>query len=76
MRELARIGADGRACRCNDKENDRMGYDSVVSERALREVYLMPFMLAQKLAKPWAVMSSCVFVVLSFCAGALSLAKV
>ncbi|THH14189.1 hypothetical protein EW146_g6124 [Bondarzewia mesenterica] len=42
----------------NDKENDRMGYDSIVSERALREIYLMPFMLAQKLAKPWSVMTA------------------
>jgi beta-glucosidase len=37
----------------NDKENDRMAYDSVVSPRALREVYLMPFMIAEKLAQPW-----------------------
>ncbi|KAF9552266.1 glycoside hydrolase family 3 protein [Agrocybe pediades] len=42
----------------NDKENDRNGYDSIMSERALREVYLMPFMLAQKLAQPWAVMTA------------------
>ncbi|KAJ7251130.1 beta-glucosidase [Mycena haematopus] len=42
----------------NDKENDRMGYDSIISERALREVYLMPFMLAQKLAKPWSYMTA------------------
>ncbi|KAJ7677968.1 beta-glucosidase [Mycena polygramma] len=42
----------------NDKENDRMAYDSIVSERALREVYLMPFMLAQKFAKPWSFMSA------------------
>ena len=44
--------------RCNDKENDRMAYDSILSERALREIYLMPFMLAQKYAKPWAVMTA------------------
>ncbi|KAG6885755.1 hypothetical protein C0993_010267 [Termitomyces sp. T159_Od127] len=31
----------------NDKENDRMAYDSVISPRALREIYLMPFMLAE-----------------------------
>ncbi|KAI0315155.1 glycoside hydrolase family 3 protein [Amylostereum chailletii] len=43
---------------CNDKENDRMGYDSVLSERALREVYLMPFMLAEKYAKPWSYMTA------------------
>ncbi|TFY67511.1 hypothetical protein EVG20_g3915 [Dentipellis fragilis] len=42
----------------NDKENDRMGYDSIMSERALRETYLMPFMLTQKYAQPWAVMTS------------------
>ncbi|KAI0068485.1 beta-glucosidase [Artomyces pyxidatus] len=42
----------------NDKENDRMGYDSVVSERALREVYLMPFMLAERFAHPWSVMTA------------------
>ncbi|KAF7330642.1 Glycoside hydrolase family 3 protein [Mycena sanguinolenta] len=42
----------------NDKENDRMAYDSLISERALREVYLMPFMLAQKLAQPWSYMTA------------------
>ncbi|KAI0782097.1 glycoside hydrolase superfamily [Abortiporus biennis] len=42
----------------NDKENDRMGYDSIMSERALREIYLMPFMLAEKYAKPWAFMTA------------------
>ncbi|KAJ7472420.1 beta-glucosidase [Mycena galericulata] len=42
----------------NDKENDRMAYDSIISERALREIYLMPFMLAQKFAKPWSFMSA------------------
>ncbi|THH15309.1 hypothetical protein EW146_g5137 [Bondarzewia mesenterica] len=42
----------------NDKENDRKGYDSIVSERALREVYLMPFMLSEKFAKPWSVLTA------------------
>ncbi|KAI0265209.1 beta-glucosidase [Gloeopeniophorella convolvens] len=42
----------------NDKENERMGYDSVLSQRALREVYLMPFMLVQKYAKPWSIMTA------------------
>ncbi|CAK5276716.1 unnamed protein product [Mycena citricolor] len=42
----------------NDKENDRMAYSSDLSERALREIYLMPFMLAQKLAKPWSMMTA------------------
>ncbi|KAH9857422.1 beta-glucosidase [Lenzites betulinus] len=42
----------------NDKENDRFGYDSVMSERALREIYAMPFMLAEKYAKPWCYMTA------------------
>lgn len=35
-----------------------MAYDSIISERALREIYLMPFMLAQKFAKPWSYMTA------------------
>ncbi|KXN84309.1 putative beta-glucosidase I [Leucoagaricus sp. SymC.cos] len=41
----------------NDKENDRFGYNSVIDERALREIYLLPFMLAQKISSPWAFMT-------------------
>ncbi|EIW85859.1 glycoside hydrolase family 3 protein [Coniophora puteana RWD-64-598 SS2] len=52
------IGAVIKHYVANDKENDRMAYDSVLSERVLREVYLMPFMLAQKHAKPWCFMTS------------------
>lgn len=44
----------------NDKEDERFSYDSIVSDRALREIYMMPFMLAQKYAKPWAIMTACV----------------
>ncbi|EJD35757.1 beta-glucosidase [Auricularia subglabra TFB-10046 SS5] len=43
---------------CNDQENARHGSDSILSARALREIYLMPFMIAQRDAKPWAVMTS------------------
>ncbi|KAL0065948.1 hypothetical protein AAF712_007075 [Marasmius tenuissimus] len=42
----------------NDKEFDRMASDSIVSGRALREIYLMPFMLAEKYAKPWSYMTA------------------
>lgn len=42
----------------NDQEDDRQGLNSILSERALREIYLKPFMLAQKNAQPWAFMTS------------------
>ncbi|KIJ29147.1 glycoside hydrolase family 3 protein [Sphaerobolus stellatus SS14] len=42
----------------NDQENDRMALDSILSDRALREIYLMPFMIAQKHAQPWAYMTA------------------
>ncbi|TFK93148.1 glycoside hydrolase family 3 protein [Polyporus arcularius HHB13444] len=42
----------------NDQEHERTAAESVMSDRALREIYLYPFMLAQKKAKPWAFMTS------------------
>ncbi|KAJ7684834.1 glycoside hydrolase family 3 protein [Mycena polygramma] len=42
----------------NDQEHERTAAESVMSERALREIYLYPFMLAQKHAKPGAYMTS------------------
>lgn len=41
----------------NDAELERMSMDSVVSERALREIYLKPFELAVKHSNPWALMT-------------------
>ncbi|KAG8904327.1 hypothetical protein FRB99_001912, partial [Tulasnella sp. 403] len=43
---------------CNDQEHERTAASSEVSPRALREVYLMPFMIAQRDAKPMAYMTS------------------
>lgn len=43
---------------CNDMEDERRMVDVVVSERALREVYLMPFMMAAKDADLRAIMTS------------------
>lgn len=37
---------------CNDKEDFRMTMNVLISERALREIYLLPFMLVQKYADP------------------------
>jgi len=42
----------------NDQEHERMGEDSIVEERALREVYLRAFQIAQKRSTPWAYMTS------------------
>ncbi|KAG7448394.1 beta-glucosidase [Guyanagaster necrorhizus] len=52
------VGAVIKHFVCNDMEHERLSVDIRVGERALREIYLMPFMLAQKMAKPWAVMTS------------------
>jgi beta-glucosidase len=35
-----------------------MGENSIVSQRALRDIYLRPFQIAQKLSTPWAYMTS------------------
>ncbi|CAE6520641.1 unnamed protein product [Rhizoctonia solani] len=42
----------------NDQEHERMAVDTILSERALREIYLMPFMIAQRDAGPWAYMTA------------------
>lgn len=43
---------------CNDMEGQRMAVDTVVTERALRDIYLMPFMIAIRLGRPHAVMTA------------------
>lgn len=43
---------------CNDKDDFRMTMNVDISERALREVYLMPFMLVQKYTKPTLYMTA------------------
>lgn len=42
----------------NDQEHERMGQDSIISPRALREIYLRPFQIAQARARPWSYMTS------------------
>jgi len=42
---------------CNDQEHERSAVSAEVSERALREVYMRPFMLAVKEGKPLAIMT-------------------
>jgi beta-glucosidase len=43
---------------CNDMEDQRMAVNSIVTERALREIYLMPFMVAIRLGQPHAIMTA------------------
>lgn len=43
---------------CNDLEDKRMSSNSILTERALREVYLLPFQITQRDAKPMALMTA------------------
>lgn len=43
---------------CNNQEDNRMGVDSRVSEKALREIYFRGFEIAVKDSKPAAIMSA------------------
>ena len=43
---------------CNNKEVNRKDSDSIVSQRALREIYLKAFEMCVKESSPWTIMSS------------------
>jgi beta-glucosidase len=43
---------------CNDQEDRRMGVHAIVTERALREIYALPFQLAVRDANPGAFMTA------------------
>jgi len=43
---------------CNDQEHERRSVDTIVMERALREVYLRPFQIMARDAKPGCLMTS------------------
>lgn len=52
------VGASLKHFACNSQEAFRMIIDEIVDERALREIYLLPFEIAVKEGKPWTVMNS------------------
>lgn len=52
------IGASLKHFACNNSEFRRTEMDSIVDERALREIYLLGFERAIKKSNPWTVMSS------------------
>ncbi|MEM1912294.1 MAG: glycoside hydrolase family 3 C-terminal domain-containing protein [Thermofilaceae archaeon] len=52
------VGATLKHFVANDQEAYRYVSDSIVSERALREIYLKAFEIAVRTARPWAVMTS------------------
>lgn len=52
------IGASLKHFACNNSEVERTSMNSIVDERALREIYLRGFERAIKQSQPWTVMSS------------------
>ena len=58
VQATGRSGVTVKHFACNNQEDNRMGVDVCISERAFREIYLRGFELAIKKSAPAAVMTS------------------